>query len=176
MNKPDVYQITVNDSSEMKRARIAKAVIDVFQIAGEEMLLRPQDTGGVLLVGDTNFFTTVVDRQATFVGEFKRFTPEISFEVATEKFDRLFSHEGDISAWLTRDLDQKKYGGAIRARRIVLAFSGCSEHLDEALVTVAARVCKLINAREYARIIRLSKNPLTDKLYEAVKRRLERAA
>lgn len=63
---------------------------------------------------------------------------------AIEKAVRLSRHNDTIS-WLTRDPDDGKYGGAIRASGYILSFSGFPELADEAFMVVLAEELGLIS-------------------------------
>ncbi len=53
---------------------------------------------------------------------------------ALEKTNRLSKNPDHVSAWQTRDFDNKSYGGGIKALAHLLGFSGMPEHADEALL------------------------------------------
>ncbi len=179
MNNASVYAV-LGDDTFLDRARIAKAVQDVFEIAHEERMLDDGDTGGVVLVG---WHVEAHDASPTLIGEFHGSPPEVFSSVAMEKYSRLYQWGpdrnkvgGHISAWQSRDVsgDYKKYGGAIVAGGFILSFSGLSEYLDEAIVTVAAHLCGLIDQGQMFEIAVISNNPLTAKLCNAVSQRLRR--
>ena len=81
-----------------------------------------------------------------------------------EKAVRSVANPKDISCWITRNADPKvnKYGGGIRALDDnIYAFSGLSEHWDEAVSVVVANIVNpgsmtIEHVREIAKI---SKNP-----------------
>ena len=81
---------------------------------------------------------------------------------APEKADRLASHSIHISSWQSRDLNEHKYGGAIRVGEfgeLILSFSGLPEHADEALVLMVASDLLWTTREEVRAIVALSDNP-----------------
>lgn len=55
------------------------------------------------------------------------------YNISCEKAERLIAHPHHVSSWITRSEDLGQYGGAIRAGNCNIAFSGLSEHADEAV-------------------------------------------
>lgn len=60
------------------------------------------------------------------------------FELCQEKAARLLANPTDLSSWQSRDVEKCQYGGGIRTRDHVLAFSGHIEKADEAVLVNAA--------------------------------------
>lgn len=67
----------------------------------------------------------------------------------------------NVSAWQSRDVENKKWGGgiAIQHSRLAMAFSGFREHDDEYLVTELAYRLNLIGREEALEIFKISSNP-----------------
>ncbi len=79
-------------------------------------------------------------------------------QFAREKAWRLVANHGHMSSWQTRDEMAEKYGGAIRAGKYILSFSGLPEIEDErAMLSVAVRL-GLIPELQAAAIARTSSN------------------
>lgn len=83
-------------------------------------------------------------------------------QFSLEKGDRLYKdykkNFKNFSSWQTRDPDKDKWGGAIRAGKYVLSFSGLSELLDEALVLEIALTMNWENPYRLYEISQVSKN------------------
>ena len=170
MNKPEVYEVLISDSQPFADARIAMAVSDVFQIVREEMMCGEGETGGILLIGVDNIQDVP---RCQLLGEFTKYSPDQCYASALEKLQRVYGSVDGISAWQSRDVsgDEKHYGGAIMVGEYCISFHGLSEHLDEALVTVAAMMCGLLSIEDVEPILEVSKNPLFGKLLKAVGQR-----
>ncbi len=75
---------------------------------------------------------------------------------AIEKAIRL-SRNNDTISWLTRDPNDGKYGGAIRASGYIPSFSGLPELADEAFMVLLAEKLRLIsNIEAMIRMMRRS--------------------
>lgn len=82
--------------------------------------------------------------------------------LSLEKGDRLYkNYRSDFkifSSWQTRQPDKDKWGGAIRANRYILSFSGLSELLDEALVLEVVLIMNWENPYRLYEISQVSNN------------------
>jgi hypothetical protein len=75
-----------------------------------------------------------------------------------EKGERIFANPGHISSWVTRNPDQKQYGGAIRTKDYIFSLSGLPEFADEALCVAAAGNFGCIQQSEIDAIFQQSEN------------------
>jgi hypothetical protein len=74
------------------------------------------------------------------------------------KTHRLSTNPKHLSAWQTRDFDNKLYGGAIRAGDYLLGFSGMPEHGDESLVVGIALLMGWLTLDGAAKVFKISGN------------------
>ena len=94
-----------------------------------------------------------------------------------EKY-QLFSREkgirvyktNDLSSWVSRNVREDKWGGAISTDDFILSFSGLPELMDEAVVLVAALALRWVSRRDVATIAKLSENPFFDRLRQRAER------
>lgn len=161
-NHGKVYRCGNRDRM-LASAGIAKAVQDI--VGWARPILRPQDTGGVLIVGP---LSDEVVFYVAMIGEFSRFTPEQSYEIALEKAIRLSRKPLQISSWQSRNPTEKQYGGAILTGEHILSFSGFSEHGDEAVVLCAAWICSLLGEARIKAIVAISENPLFEQCFNLI--------
>jgi hypothetical protein len=82
------------------------------------------------------------------------------FDLCQEKARRLLAHPEHLSSWQSRVERQNQYGGAIRIRGCVLAFSGHIEKADEAILVNAACALGMLNHSTAGAIASFSKNEL----------------
>ena len=80
-------------------------------------------------------------------------------EYAQEKVNRLLEHESHCASRLSRDPDQKKWGGAIRINGGFMSFSGLPEYADEALCLRLAVLFELLPSDRAVAIAQTTKNP-----------------
>ena len=78
-------------------------------------------------------------------------------EFAQEKVERLSHRPSHLSSWQSRDTKVDKWGGAIKAGKFLLSFSGLPELDDEALCLLVAVDLGLLPLEE-ARTIALTSN------------------
>ncbi len=78
-------------------------------------------------------------------------------QLSLEKAIRVYCSD-EKSSWVTRDWDEERYGGGIRAGRYAIAFSGLSEKDDEAVVTITSKNLGLIGQQEVDAIAEISAN------------------
>ena len=82
--------------------------------------------------------------------------------LAHEKAQRLYvlnlENGCSMSSFEGRYLLKKRLGGAIRADRLILSFSGFSEYADETAVLIIAQVASLIGVRDLVEILAYSGN------------------
>jgi hypothetical protein len=166
---------------------IIQTVKDVFEISAP--LRRPQDTGGVFLMTwnvmdnweegtyPEPFQMLEVDHRVEFtvgtLGPNDAECPTIVREKATRvQVDYLNSERTHHSSWQSRDLAAKQYGGAFMAHDWVLSFSGCSEHMDEAICLVVAEVIGLFSKIDAEYIAAISGNEIYPKLKHLVYEKL----
>lgn len=138
---------------------VEKLVEESTKLAGNP---KPEKRGGYLTVlvrGEPGFSL------CSAVGVFDA-DPERYLAFSQEKAERLHSHwHQNISSFESRDPDQGRWGGAIRADDLIISFSGLPELVDEAVVTAAAYWLSEIT--EYAQVLRIadiSQNPFTEQL------------
>jgi hypothetical protein len=81
-----------------------------------------------------------------------------------EKPMRLSTHPEHWSSAQSRDVENKRYAGAVRAGNLLLAFSGLPEQLDEALVLAIAVYADLLTEDAARRIASVWNNEEFDKL------------
>jgi hypothetical protein len=83
-----------------------------------------------------------------------------------EKAERLCQNSDHVSAWESRDFDDKKYGGAIKTPTgEILSMSGLPEFGDEACCLVIAMEMGWIDEVKAQEIVNISGNDLFDELY-----------
>jgi hypothetical protein len=124
--------------------------------------LKPARRGGYLAVlvrGEPGF--SLCSRVGIFIDDSEQY---LTF--SKEKAERLQGlwHQ-HLSSWQSRDPDQGRWGGAIRADQIIISFSGLPELVDEAVVTAAAYwLGELTEYAQVLKIVDISKNPFTEEL------------
>ncbi len=76
------------------------------------------------------------------------------------KVQTLLDEPDLTTSWERRNHELLKYGGGVRFLNIRAAFSGCSEHLDEALVAVAfiERIPHFTDV-QWKQVVNISQNP-----------------
>jgi hypothetical protein len=84
-------------------------------------------------------------------------------EFSQEKGNRLKWDENvrHVTSWQSRDPDNKKYGGAIKAgpaKNLILSFSGLPELADEAVMVAAAYRLGWLNHHEVADLYHINDN------------------
>jgi len=133
------------------------AIDEVVRKAGE--LDGRGRTGGVLCGADQRGVIVA----SMLVGEVADPERAASFKKnGEEKTTRLSANFSHVSGWMTRDFDAKKYGGSVRDNcGRVFAFSGFSEHIDEALSAAVAKIIdpKSMDPATVAMIAKVSGNP-----------------
>jgi hypothetical protein len=82
------------------------------------------------------------------------------FELCQEKARRLISNPRHLSSWQSRDPEEGRKGGAIRANDYIFSFDGLTEEGDEALVLAIANALKLMSGDDMNEIARISSNSL----------------
>jgi len=155
--------------------RIAEAVLARFLALPENP--KPEKKGGYLAVLDCLDSGWV---KMLFVNELGYCEPERAnayLGYCQEKARRLVGlrlEAGHISAWQSRSTYKEAYGGAIVApaggagysdgKDLVVAFSGLTEHGDEALVLVIWMIFRWITLTEARQIVEISENKLFEPL------------
>lgn len=94
--------------------------------------------GGYLCVYDSTQLPGQPPMMILRIGEPDENKLTRSFSLCQEKAGRLLANPTHLSSWQTRDVQQGRYGGAIRTKDHVLAFSGHIETADEAVLVNAA--------------------------------------
>ena len=96
------------------------------------------------------------------LGDVPKEKQEKYLQLSLEKGDRLYknykSNFKNFSSWQTRNPDKDLWGGAIRAGKYVLSFSGLSELLDEAFVLEVALTMNWENPYRLYEISQVSNN------------------
>ncbi len=136
---------------------------------------KPERTGGFMAV----LHQSTDGQKMLFVNELgtcKADLAEGCFRYCQEKVIRLAAWQGSghLSGWQSRDIENKKYGGAIAApsdgqgledgRDLIGAVSGLVEHGDEAVTLVIWLVFRWITFSEAQKIAQISKNPFLELL------------
>lgn len=114
-----------------------------------------EKTGGYLCVATNDGF-----RMILLVGEVSLADAVVRYRKnCEEKALRVLSGPY-ASSWETRNVSKDMYGGGVRGDdHVVAAFSGFSEHVDEALsAVIMARAC-LLGKERWEEIAAISKNP-----------------
>ncbi len=113
-----------------------------------------ETTGGYFCVADKDTGTPLL----TFVVG----SPKVGTGTrhnAQEKCLRIAQNAEHISSWQSRDTDLKKYGGGIRIKDYIIAYSGDKEHFDEAICIAVAKELGRINIDTALAIMVISQNP-----------------
>ena len=84
------------------------------------------------------------------------------FEFSLEKASRLSDHRDHVSSWQSRDPENSRWGGAIRAEDYILSFSGLVELADEAVLVNSAFKLGMITGEACSRIKEASGNDLIE--------------
>lgn len=96
------------------------------------------------------------------LGDVSKEKQEKYFQLSLEKGDRLYkdykTNFKNFSSWQTRQPDKERWGGAIRAGKYILSFSGLSELLDEALVLEIALTMNWEKPYRFYEISQVSQN------------------
>lgn len=169
-------EVEFEDQDEM----VLRTLNDIFRISAP--LRRPQDTGGVFLMT----WNVMDNERVALPYTIREGDPRLEETIGVlgpndgecavivrEKAERTLNDYVDSkrthhSAWQTRERDKGRYGGAFMAHDWVLSFSGCSEHMDEALCLCLALVTGLFNETDAGYIAAISGNEVYPKLLELV--------
>lgn len=145
---------------------LLKHVLDTMAIALAEVLAHPENTdkerkGGYVYLYDIKDNVSLMHLSVGDLANRPKEKVTKYIEFSQEKAMRLLSWlpQGNVSSWQSRNEPIEKYGGAIRARRYILSFSGLSEHQDEAVCALTALRLGWINLDEVHRIAVISGNP-----------------
>lgn len=166
-------------------AIVTEAVREVFRVA--KPLLRPTDTGGIFLMtrsvsnpvdgpNSTSFYIKDEDvRLSSLVGSLPDDRLErcktFAWEKASRLYEQFYFHQ-HRSSWISRDVNTRRYGGAVMTPSCILSFSGCPELMDEAIVTCVALITGLCNQTDAEYIASISGNEFFPKLMELVNAQL----
>jgi len=163
-------------------------VKEIFELSTP--LRRKQDTGGVFLM-TYNVFDNWEEGVYSEPFEMRENDHRVEVTVGTlgpndadcavivrEKatrvqMDYLNSERTHHSSWQSHDPAKQQYGGAMMAHDWVLSFSGCSEHMDEAICLCVAEVIGLFNRTDAEYIATISGNEIYSKLTELIKEQLD---
>ena len=91
---------------------------------------------------------------------------EKCFRLSLEKGERLFINKTHVSSFQSRDIANKKYGGAITFPNLIISFSGLPELVDEAVMLVLAYKLGWMDWAGVQNIITISQNPFFEKFAE----------
>ncbi|AKM83963.1 TPA: hypothetical protein DCZ46_01355 [Candidatus Campbellbacteria bacterium] len=139
---------------------------------------KPERTGGYFFVLSVRPIKKPI--LLTEIGECPRHMLG-TFDICQEKAWRLAENlsQGHTTSWLSRDLEKRKYGGAIispidselpdYSRGKIGSFSGLVEHGDEAVVLVTWLFMGWINMTAIDEIAAISNNSLVYPLIEKCK-------
>ena len=130
-------------------------------IMGNMGLLEADRTGGYMTVLSPKTRAVDVPLLRAEIGEIT-LTDRLAkyYLFSGEKGERVVLNNplGHVSSWQSRDPEQDKWGGAIRAGDFVLSFSGLPELADEALMLAVALDLNLLTLEEANRIADISNN------------------
>lgn len=82
------------------------------------------------------------------------------FLLCQEKARRLMANPEHLSSWQSRNVEEERYGGAIRTPNYILAFSGLTEKADEAILVNAALELEMLDISSASAIASHSGNEL----------------
>ncbi len=125
----------------------------------------PEKQGGYLTVICGN--NSVMELQS-IIGQIVLEKKDKYREFSEEKPTRLMWNPAHVSSHQSRDPENGQWGGAIRAGKYFIGFSGLPELLDEAVVTVAAWHMNLITKNDIRPIVEASSNPFTYPLFNSL--------
>jgi hypothetical protein len=143
---------------------------------------KPENTGAYLILfSKTSGQELIVIPLGTFPIPEKA---EAIYTFSNEKALRLFSNaisNGHISSYQSRDVDNKKYAGAITApqdspcegRNLIGSISGLPELGDEAVALLIFHVLSWITLEDARKVVEISDNPFFQPLYKACEDLLE---
>jgi hypothetical protein len=147
-------------------ASMAELVDQAFEVLTAALQFCGGETGGYLCVADGESGLPIV------LTPFGTQTPEearITLRNAQEKPRRLATHPQHRTSWQSRNPDKEEWGGAVRGRDHLFAFSGFPEPVDEAAMALLAEAAGELSGDAVAAIAKTSGNEILGRLQDALK-------
>lgn len=145
---------------ELLRARLVAGRYEIFMKAVAVGILPrtesedPVRIGGYLCVADGESGLPLFIAPVGHIETAERAKKYLEF--CQEKAIRLALYPNHISSWQSRDVASKKYGGAVRARDLIISFSGLKEIDDESVSCFIAELLGKMDASELRAICEIS--------------------
>ncbi len=121
-------------------------------------LMLEDKTGGCLCIADLNGTVHL----KSFIGQVPRVKMAGYWELSEEKARRLSNHQmlsRHVSSWQSRNGQYDRWGGAIKASKYILSFSGLPEMYDEMFMVLVGIGGSYLTSRQAQEIADISSNP-----------------
>jgi hypothetical protein len=145
---------------------MAALVGQAFEVLTAALQFCDGETGGYFCIADGESGLPIV------LTPFGTQTPEqarSTLRNAQEKPRRLATHPEHRASWQSRRPEKEEWGGAVRGRAHLFAFSGFPEPVDEAAMALVAEAAGELSKDEAAAIAGTSGNEILDRLRDALK-------
>jgi hypothetical protein len=147
------------------------SLADISENAQEIFILTanlacPERKGGYFCILEENFSTPLIIARVGVIeaeGEASKY-----FGFVQEKARRLWVAHSHRSSWQSRNVEENKFGGAVRVGGLIISFSGLTESADEIISLGLAYVLGVADKSDIFAISKISANPHMEKLWNII--------